>query len=203
MTNWFSSTFLPFNLSMQACVSYSIFSIFTVKVVRTLLDVLLPVAVSFWTWTIKICISRKWNYIEIVTFRIVLAWTTSPMVIKLYACHISSDSSGISLIELQKVSCFLMFWFRGTRFSSSTPNSLTHCPFLHFYILASYLLVTIVSNSRWITWLWLSFLWNILIHWKLLCCGHTSRNFWISPDRYESLTNRVFYRFSDFGFPGF
>lgn len=73
----------PFNLRTHACVSKSILSTAMVKVVRIRLLLDDPVAVSF------------------CTFRTVVERTLSPTAIKLYACHISSGSSGIRTTDLQ------------------------------------------------------------------------------------------------------
>lgn len=77
--------FLPFNRNLHACVSKSIFSTDIVKVVRTLLEVDEPVDDSD------------------CTFLMVEPRTESPSEIKLYACHISSGSSGIRAIVLSQV----------------------------------------------------------------------------------------------------
>ena len=65
------------NFSISTCVSKSMFSTWTVRVVLTLSLVRLPVALS------------------LVTFLTVLARTLSPSWMRLKACHMSSDSSGI------------------------------------------------------------------------------------------------------------
>lgn len=82
LTYWFSSTFRPFNRKTCAWVSKSMVSTDMVSVVRTRLLLDDPVAVSF------------------CTLRIVVERTLSPSEIRLYACHISSGSSGISVTDL-------------------------------------------------------------------------------------------------------
>lgn len=108
-----------------------------VNVVRTLLLLELPVAVSFWTlngssW---IKISSFASLFDCQTFLIVLALIKSPAAIRLYACHMSSDSSGIKTTELVRTNSYYYFdsW---KKFSISI---LTHCLCLFFDELASWL----------------------------------------------------------------
>lgn len=104
MTYWFSSIFRPFSRSTQACVSKSILSTQMVRVVRTRLLLDDPVAVSF------------------CTFRIVVDRTQSSSLIKLYACHISSGSSGTRTTEL--------YSFKSNRLVYS-PNVMFHYVYMN------------------------------------------------------------------------
>lgn len=79
----FSWTFLPFSLRTHACVSKSTVSTWMVKVVLILLLVEDPVADSDWTFLMVVDLSRL------------------PTVIRLYACHMSSFSSGTNATYLK------------------------------------------------------------------------------------------------------
>lgn len=75
-----------------------------VNVVRTRLLVEEPVADSNCTLKIKNTIKIIENHCFIIchlTFLIVVLRTLSPSAIKLYACHISSGSSGIKVTDLK------------------------------------------------------------------------------------------------------